>query len=844
MVAEMTAMEVSGASLLDEATAAAEAMQMSHRILKGKRSKYFVDSNCHQQTIDVIQTRAEPMGIEVVVGDSLTADLSKGDFCGILVQYPDTRGSTRDYETVARRAHDVKTLVTAATDLLALAVLKPPGEWGADICVGSAQRLGVPMFYGGPHAAFLATGKRYLRQMPGRVIGVSKDMQGNPALRMALATREQHIRRDKATSNICTAQALLANVAAAYCVYHGPTGLKDIASRVHGLAGVVREGARATSGCTVLSPDSSSFFDTFQVDVSGAAGGVAGVVERAVSRGINVRVVDGSVVGISMDETHSRADVANLIFAFSGDEGADLDALVKSAAAARSGNATQAALERTSPILTHPIFNVHHSETQMMRYLRQLEGKDISLNHSMIPLGSCTMKLNAVSEMAPVSWPEFASMHPFAPADQVTGSVEMIDSLSSALCEITGFAAMSNQPNSGASGEYAGLLAIRQYLRSKGEEGAARNICLIPESAHGTNPASAVMAGMKVVVVKNKSNGEIDMEDLKAKANKHAARLAALMVTYPSTYGVFEEGITEAIDLVHGHGGQVYMDGANMNAQVGLCSPGGIGADVCHLNLHKTFCIPHGGGGPGVGTIGVAEHLAPFLPGHSVVPCSGEGTNVSVKSAGAIAGAQYGSAGVLPISWMYIHMLGEDGLTKATLNSILSANYMAKRLSSHYDVLFTGSNGQCAHEFILDLRKFKASAGIEEKDIAKRLGDYGFHSPTMSWPVGGTIMIEPTESEPKCELDRFVEALIAIREEIREIETGEADKTNNLLVNAPHTAAMAMASEWTYPYSRETAVFPTHATRTNKFWPTTARLDDVYGDRNLVCACPPLSNYE
>jgi len=659
--------------------------------------------------------------------------------------------------------------------------------------------------------------------MPGRVIGVSKDAQNNRALRMALATREQHIRRDKATSNICTAQALLANVAAAYCVYHGPEGLRDIASNVRSLA------SRIAAGLDGSSDDFERRFDTVEVSVPNADDALRRVLEGA---GVNVRKIDDRTVSIAVDETWTEADARAVTESLGG-----------TWTTTTTTTTIDPTLARVSAFMTHPVFSAHRSETQMLRYLKLLESKDIALNHSMIPLGSCTMKLNATSEMIPVSWSEFADMHPFAPADQTAGYDELCETLSAYLCEITGFAAMSHQPNSGATGEYAGLLAISAFLRDKGE--AHRNVCLIPESAHGTNPASAVMAGMKVVVVKNDpSTGAIDVEDLEAKADKHADNLAALMITYPSTYGVFEENVKDVIDMIHTRGGQVYMDGANMNAQVGLCSPGGIGADVCHLNLHKTFCIPHGGGGPGVGSIGVAEHLAPFLPGHSVVTStSGEGRNVVEKSSGAIAAAQQGSAGILPISWMYIRMLGADGLTRATQTAILNANYMAERLRGHYDVLFTGKNGQCAHEFILDLRKFKTSAGIVEKDVAKRLGDYGFHSPTMSWPVGGTIMVEPTESEPKEELDRFCDAMIAIREEIREIEDGVADRDNNVLTNAPHTAAMVTADEWTLPYTRQKAAFPSAAVAANKFWPTVARLDDVYGDRNVMCSCPPLDTY-
>ncbi len=828
------------ASLLDESSAAAEAMQMAFSLKgkKGKCPKFFVSEDVHPQTIGLIQTRAEQLGIDVIVGNHSQHDFSTTrDYCGALVQYPNTYGSIESpgesYKDFTKRVHEAGAMVICATDLMALTKLAPPSSWGADIAVGSAQRFGVPMGFGGPHAGFLATSDQYSRKMPGRIIGVTVDASGKPCLRMAMQTREQHIRRDKATSNICTAQALLANMAAAYAIYHGPRGLLDIAGRIHALARVAHRELQAAGFQVTAEP----FFDTFTVNVATKGMTAQQVQDGAASVGANVRIIDESTVGIAMGEGITRDDLKTLL---SGAFGIDADV-----SAEESLTRVHPSVAREGDILTHPIFNLHHSETQMLRYLKALENKDLALNHSMISLGSCTMKLNATSEMIPITWNEFANIHPFAPHDQVVGYHELIEDLNKDLSEITGFAAVSAQPNAGATGEYAGLLAIKKYLESKGEHD--RNICLIPKSAHGTNPASAAMAGMKVVVVENDEKGNIDTADLEAKIAKHKDKLAAFMVTYPSTFGVFEEAIVEIIDAVHDAGGQVYMDGANMNAQVGLTSPGLIGADVCHLNLHKTFCIPHGGGGPGVGSIGVASHLAPFLPGHVVDPeASGKlcGNDICVpKKEGAVAGAPFGSAAILPISWMYIKMLGEPGLKLATSTAIMNANYMAARLNGAYDVLFTGKNGQCAHEFILDLRPMKATTGVTEEDIAKRLQDYGFHSPTMSWPVAGTLMIEPTESEDLAELDRFCNAMLAIRAEIDDIGSGRISIEDSPLRNAPHTMEDIMSSSWNRPYSRETGAYPAPWVRANKFWPTCGRVDNVYGDRNLVCTCPPIEAY-
>ena len=829
MVTDMTGLEFSNASLLDEGTSAAEAMQLAHSVHRSKRGKYFVSEGVHPHTIDLIETRATLLGIDVVVGKPEDITDFKS-FSGVMVQYPDTFGCVNDYEDFAAAAKQEKCVVVAASDLLSLAILKPPGDWGADVCVGSAQRLGVPMFYGGPHAGFFACHEKYNRKMPGRIIGVSIDSRGEPAYRLAMQTREQHIRRDKATSNICTAQALLANTAASYCVYHGPEGLKKIAARVKGMTGLLRA-ALESNGFNIKG---DAHFDTLTIECN-----ANDVILACEKNGYNLRKIDDNHVAISLDETCTKKDVQGVLNGFGC---ANDDAALEEAGANSTGSYFTGEFERTSPYLEHPIFNMHHSETDMMRYLCTLSNKDVSLTNSMISLGSCTMKLNSALEMEPVSWPEFANIHPFAPSHQVTGYKEMIDTLNGALAEITQFAAVSTQPNSGAAGEYAGLFCIRKYHEGNGE--SHRNICLIPLSAHGTNPASAVMAGMKVVTVKSDELGNVDIDDLKAKAEKHKDNLGALMVTYPSTYGVFEEGIVEIIDTIHSRGGQVYMDGANMNAQVGLCSPGKIGADVCHLNLHKTFCIPHGGGGPGVGSIGVAKHLAPYLPGHSVCPVSGEGDNVVEKNHSAIASAQFGSAGILPISWMYIHMLGTDGLEHATKMAILNANYMAKRLEDHYKILYRGKNGQCAHEFIIDLRPIKEISELAEADVAKRLMDFGFHSPTMSWPVPGTIMVEPTESESKDELDRFCDAMLVIRQEIDDVLDGKVRAEDSPLKNAPHTADVVTATNWDKLYSREVASYPLPWVKSNKIWPTVGRIDDTYGDRNLICTCPPLTEYE
>jgi glycine dehydrogenase len=827
MVADLTALPLANASLLDEATAAAEAMGMCHNLARDHaRRGFFVAEDCHPQTIAVVRTRAQPLGIEVHVGPADSVDALGQDLFGVLVQYPATDGRIVDYEALAERIHAGGALFVVAADLLALTLLRPPGEFGADICVGSSQRFGVPLGFGGPHAAFLSTRDEHKRQIPGRLVGVSKDRHGNPALRLALQTREQHIRRDKATSNICTAQVLLAVMASMYAVYHGPDGLYAIARRVHRLTALLAAGLRRLG----LDPGTGAFFDTLRVRAGARA---ADILLEARARRINLRDYGDGSLGVSLDETTLEKDLWALWDAFALGRALDFTAsdLLESA---RTEYAVP--LARTSPYLLHEVFNRHHSEHEMLRYIHRLQARDLSLTTSMIPLGSCTMKLNATSEMLPVTWREFAELHPFAPADQAKGYAELFSQLEAWLAEITGFAAMSLQPNAGSQGEYAGLLVIRAYHRSRGD--TARDVCLIPVSAHGTNPASAVTAGFKVVVVACDDKGNIDVEDLRRKAVEHEGRLGALMVTYPSTYGVFEETIREVCAVVHEHGGQVYMDGANMNAQVGLTRPKDIGADVCHLNLHKTFCIPHGGGGPGMGPIGVASHLVPFLPGH---PVTGLGTPQSV---GTISAAPYGSPAILVIPWVYIALMGAAGLRRASEVAILSANYMAHRLESHYPVVFTGKNGRVAHEFIVDVRPFKKTADIEVDDIAKRLMDYGFHAPTMSFPVAGTLMIEPTESEPKAELDRFCDAMIAIREEIRAIEEGRADRRDNALKNAPHTAREVTADEWTHAYGRQEAAFPAAWVRAHKFWPFVGRIDNTYGDRNLICACPAVEAYE
>ena len=820
MVTDLTALDIANASLLDEATAAAEAMTLCHAVATG-RDTFFVSEMCHPQTIEVVQTRAKPSGIEVVVGNASTFRPNEKVF-GVLLQYPTTDGEIVDYEPFIKLAHEAGALAIVAADILALTVLRPPGEMGADVAVGTTQRFGVPLGFGGPHAAYFATRDQYKRHMPGRLVGVSHDAAGRPAYRLALQTREQHIRRDKATSNICTAQVLLAVMASMYAVYHGPDGLRRIARRVHDLTCRLADG-REQLGYRFAHQE---FFDTLRVDLGKRASGE--FLRRALQRNCNLRPLGPHQVGISLDEVTTPDDLEILLEIF----GENRIVLPGVAAACR-----QSTIEnRKSAFLTHPVFNTHASETEMLRYIRRLESRDLSLCHSMIPLGSCTMKLNATAEMFPISWPEFARLHPFAPNDQTAGYRKMCNQLEQWLAEITGFAAVSLQPNAGSQGEFAGLLAIRGYHAARGE--THRNVCIIPTSAHGTNPASAVMAGFRVVPVRCLEDGDIDLADLRAKADEHAKQLAALMVTYPSTHGVFETTIREICEVVHAHGGQVYMDGANMNAQVGLCRPGDIGADVCHLNLHKTFCIPHGGGGPGVGPIGVAKHLVKFLPG---LPSLNRQPS-TLNSGGPVAAAPYGSASILTISWMYIRMMGGAGLTKATEVAILNANYIAKRLDPYFPVLFKGKRGLVAHECILDLRPCK-SAGVEVEDVAKRLMDYGFHAPTVSWPVPGTIMIEPTESEPKHELDRFCDAMVAIRAEIDAISSGAADKKDNPLKNAPHTAEQVAADEWNHPYSRAQAAYPADWTRRQKFWPAVARVDSVYGDRNLFCSCPPMEAF-
>ncbi len=889
MVADLTALDIANASLLDEATACAEAMTMCHR-LKDGRNIFFVSQSCHPQNIEVVRTRAKAPGIEVVVGDHESFKFNNKVF-GVLVQYPDTFGAIHDFAPFVEKAHAAGAMVTVATDLLALTLLKPPGEFSADIAIGSAQRFGVPLGYGGPHAAFFATRDEFKRQMPGRLVGVSKDSRGRPALRLALQTREQHIRREKATSNICTAQALLANVASMYAVYHGPEGLKQIARRVHKLTQVLAAGLeklgfivlpascrKNTSQNQSCRQDAgSTFFDTITIALSDKR--ATDIVKTAEAHRMNFRPIDDHALGISLDEATSESDIIEIWQVFKGDKAigftvdeiaADListglqpgvktnddkPAVSTASSSARetvktvSNSATSntrlkpganengiaSHFARTSPFLTHKVFNSYHSETEMLRYLKRLESRDLSLTASMIPLGSCTMKLNAAAEMIPISWPEFARLHPFAPLKQARGYQVLFQNLEDWLAEITGFAGISFQPNAGSQGEYAGQLVIRAWHESRGE--AHRNVCLIPTSAHGTNPASAVMAGLKVVAVGCDKDGNINVADLRAKAGAHKKDLACLMVTYPSTHGVFEETIKEICEIIHANGGQVYMDGANMNAQVGLCRPADIGADACHLNLHKTFCIPHGGGGPGVGPIGVAKHLVQFLPGHPVVKSEIRDPKSEI---GAVAAAPWGSAGILPISWMYVAMMGADGLTEATKFAILNANYIAKRLENYFPTLYRGRKGLVAHECILDLRQFKS---VTAEDVAKRLMDYGFHAPTLSWPVAGTLMVEPTESESKFELDRFCDVMISIHGEMQAIESGTADRQNNLLKNAPHTADVVAADNWDRPYPRESAAFPVPGLREYKFWPAVGRVDNVYGDRNPVCTCVGMGNY-
>ncbi|EMI4264288.1 aminomethyl-transferring glycine dehydrogenase [Vibrio vulnificus] len=821
MVMDLTGMDIANASLLDEATAAAEAMTLCQRAGKSKSKVFFVADDVHPQTIEVIKTRAKYFGFDVVIGN--VDALPQTEAFGALLQYPSTTGEVRDLTDVIAQAQANKTLVSVSTDLLASALVKPAGEMGADVVIGSAQRFGVPMGYGGPHAAFMATREQHKRTMPGRVIGVSIDAKGNQALRMAMQTREQHIRREKATSNICTAQALLANMASFFAVYHGEEGIRTIARRTHHMTAILAAGL-TKSGYELAH---NAFFDTITINTGD---NTQALYAKAQAADINLRLLDGQI-GISFDETTTVADIDALFAIF------DVKENVNALSTDITGNefaAIPEACRRTSRFLTHPVFNTHHSETQMMRYLKQLENKDFSLTHGMIPLGSCTMKLNAAAEMIPVTWPEFGALHPFAPIEQAAGYTALAEDLKAKLCEITGYDAFSLQPNSGASGEYAGLIAIQRYHESRGE--GHRNVCLIPSSAHGTNPATAAMVSMKVVVVKCDENGNIDLVDLAAKIEKHQENLSSIMITYPSTHGVYEEQVKEVCEMVHAAGGQVYLDGANMNAQVGLTSPGFIGSDVSHLNLHKTFCIPHGGGGPGMGPIGVKSHLAPFLPGH--IENGVEGKEFAVSA------ADLGSASILPISWAYIAMMGADGLTEATKVAILNANYVMERLRPHYPVLYRGTNGRVAHECIIDIRPLKEETGISEEDIAKRLMDYGFHAPTMSFPVAGTLMVEPTESEDLEELDRFCDAMIAIREEMTKVKNGEWPLENNPLVNAPHTQVDLMQEQWDRPYPREIACFPSAATKRSKYWPTVNRVDNVYGDRNLVCSCPGIENYE
>lgn len=828
MVIDLTGLPIANASLLDEGTAAAEAMAMFRSLHKhDNATKFFVDNNTFPQTIDILITRAEPMGIELVFGDYKQFEFTP-EFFGAYVQYPNNEGSVEDYKSFTDKAHAAGAFVCAGADIMSLTLLTPPGEWGADCVVGNTQRFGVPLGYGGPHAGYFATKDEFKRQIPGRIIGVSIDRHGNRALRMALQTREQHIRRQNATSNICTAQVLLSIMAGMYATYHGPQGVKAIAAKIHGLAKTL-EAALKSIGFEQLN---SNYFDTLLINGKGLSDTIR---KNSEANSINFRYFNNGNIGISIDETTEVSDIADIVKVFAASAGVSIDMNAINELAGNQSLNWPSNLVRTSNFMTHPVFNNYHSEHEMLRYIKLLESKDLSLCHSMISLGSCTMKLNATTEMVPVTWPEFNQIHPFVPMDQAEGYKQIIDELSHDLMEITGFDGMSLQPNSGAQGEYAGLMVIRAYLKDIGQ--AHRNVALIPESAHGTNPASAAMAGMKIVIVKNLQNGNIDIEDLKKKAAEHANDLAVFMVTYPSTYGVYESGIKEITDIIHQNGGQVYMDGANMNAQVGLTSPGLIGADVCHLNLHKTFCIPHGGGGPGMGPIGVAKHLVPYLPGHSVVKIGGE------KSIHSISAAPYGSASILLISYIYIKLMGGEGLKKATETAILNANYIKSRLENAYPILYTGENGYCAHEMILDTRSLKTTAGIEAEDLAKRMMDYGYHAPTLSFPVAGTLMVEPTESESLSELDRFCDTLLSIRAEVAEIEKGVADKEDNVLKNAPHTALEISGDNWSHKYSREKAAFPMSSVVAKKFWPSVARVNNTHGDRNLICACLPIEAY-
>lgn len=832
MVSDLTGLELANASLLDEGTAAAEAMSMLYSSRKGARRKkaykFFVSERCHPQTIDVVRGRAEPLGIELVVGDHEDLHITNPELFGMLLQYPATDGAVYDYTGLIEAAHKQDVTTVVAADLLSLTLLTPPGEMGADVAVGSTQRFGIPMGYGGPHAAYFATRNDYKRQIPGRIIGVTQDAEGNPAYRMALQTREQHIRREKATSNICTAQVLLAVMAGFYGVYHGPEGLRRIAGRIHGLAKTAHKGLEKLG----FEVENRCYFDTIKV-LTGARQQQS-VRVQALKQEVNFRYFEDGSIGLSFDEKKDLDDVAQVLNIFAQAAGRKEEPEIKALSQAVEPDYPES-LIRTSSYMEHPVFNLYHSEHEMLRYLKQLENRDLSLVHSMISLGSCTMKLNATAEMIPLSWPEFSDLHPFVPEDQAEGYHRLFKELENQLKAITGLEAVSLQPNSGAQGEFAGLMTIRAYHHSRGEK--HRNITIVPDSAHGTNPASAVMAGMEVVVTRCDEHGNIDLDDLREKVEQYKNNLAALMVTYPSTHGVFEEDIKEICKVVHDNGGLVYLDGANMNAQVGLTSPAGIGADVCHLNLHKTFCIPHGGGGPGMGPIAAARRLEPFFPGNTIIPVGGS------EAIHSISAAPWGSASILSISYAYIKLMGAYGLKRATEVAILSSNYLKERLKDHYPVLYTGKNGRTAHEFIVDLRPFRQSAGIESIDVAKRLMDYGFHAPTMSFPVPGTLMIEPTESESKEELDRFCEAMISIREEIREIEEGRADRENNMLKHAPHTIRVAMRNHWDRPYDRERAIFPLDHLRFNKFWPAVSRVDDAYGDRNLVCSCIPVEAY-
>ncbi|KAI8977990.1 glycine dehydrogenase [Pilobolus umbonatus] len=820
MVTDLTGLPIANASLLDEGTAAAEAMLMCWQAARRKKNLFVIDENCHSQTIACLKTRAESFNIETVVTDIFKYDFqaNKKNLCGALLQYPDTRGSIHDLSSLTADVHAAGGQVAVATDLMALTLLKSPGEFGADMAFGNSQRFGVPMGFGGPHAAFFACKDEHKRRMPGRLIGVSKDADGNHAYRLALQTREQHIRREKATSNICTAQALLANMAAMYAVYHGPEGVKSIAQRINDLTSVLAQGVRQ-AGYTI--ENDGKFFDTLSIKVDDSQS----VLQKAYQAGINLRATDKTTVGVTLDEATTQDELVQLLRVFTDE--------IDLAKLNQFNQTYPAALHRTSPYLTHPVFNSYHSETEMLRYIHHLESKDLSLVHSMIALGSCTMKLNATSEMIPVTWPEFSNIHPFAPTEQTEGYLAMLNELSEDLKEITGFEGVSLQPNSGAQGEYAGLRVIRAYHHDHGQ--SQRNVCLIPISAHGTNPASAAMSGMDVVIVQCDQKGQLDMDDLRAKAEKHKDRLAAVMITYPSTFGMFEAGVSEACKIVHENGGLVYLDGANLNAQIGLTKPAEIGADVCHMNLHKTFCIPHGGGGPGMGPIACTKALAPYLPGHPEIANN-------EKAIGPVSAAPYGSASILPISWAYIKMMGGEGLTRSTELAILNANYMASRLRDHYPILYTNENGMCGHEFIVDIRPF-VDHGIEAIDVAKRLQDYGFHSPTMSWPVTNTLMIEPTESESKAELDRFCDAMISIRKEIELVMEGKLPKGNNMLNKAPHSLKTLMADVWDRPYSRQVAAYPMAYLKEKKFWPSVSRVDDAYGDRNLMCTCPSPEEY-